>query len=85
MAFDNRKYVIIPATAIDQVDFSEVLETSAETCRYNVDGTETFVKYEGVMPESVSVTDRSAEYTHDEILQILSGAEWTAPEEENGD
>ena len=86
MAFDNRKYVIIPATAIDQVDFSEVLETSAETCRYSVDRTETFVKYDGDMPESVAaVTDRSAEYTHAEILEILGGAEWTAPEEENGD
>ena len=82
MEFDNRKYVIIPATAIDQVDFSEVLETSAETCRYNVDGTETFVKYDGDMPESVaSVTDRSAGYTHAEILEILSSNEWTADEE----
>ena len=81
--FDNRKYVIIPATEINNVNFTEVLETSAETCRYSVDGTKTFVKYEGEMSESVaSISGKSQEYSHTEILQILSTEEWTAPIED---
>ena len=81
--FDNRKYVIIPASEINIIDFAEVLETNADTCRYSVDGTETFVKYEGDQPASVAaIESKSQEYTHAEILVILSGEAWTAPAEE---
>lgn len=80
MAFDNRKYVIIPATEINNINFDEVLETSAETCRYSVDGTKTFVKYEGDQPPSVAaIQGKSQEYSHEEILAILATEEWTAP------
>ena len=83
MAFENRKYVIIPTTEVNNIDFAEVLETSADTCRYSVDGTETFVKYEGDQPASVAAIElKSQEYTHNEILVILSGEAWTAPMEE---
>lgn len=81
--FDNRRYVIIPESEINKIDFTEVLETAPETCRYSVDGTKTFVKYEGEMPVSVSdVTDKSQEYTHSQILELLAGPEWTLPVEE---
>lgn len=81
--FDNRKYVIIPASEINNIDFAEVLETNADTCRYSVDGTETFVKYEGDMPASVAaITGKSQEYDHTGILNILATAEWTTPIEE---
>ena len=83
MAFENRKYVIIPAADINSIDFSEVLETSAETCRYSVDGTKTFVKYEGSQPPSVAaITSKSQEYFHEPILMVLSTEEWTATAEE---
>lgn len=83
MAFENRKYVIIPAAEINNVNFAEVLETAPETCRYSVDGTQTFVKYEGTMPASVAaITGKSVEYTHSEILDILATTEWTLSVEE---
>jgi hypothetical protein len=79
--FENRKYVIIPAAEIDNVNFAEVLETAPETCRYSLDGTKTFVKYEGIQPASVAaILSKSQEYTHDEILAILATAEWTVNE-----
>ena len=81
--FENRKYVIIPAADINSVDFAQVLETSADTCRYSVDGTKTFVKYNGAMPASVTAIEgKSAEYSHAEILDILATEEWTTPTEE---
>lgn len=83
MAFENRKYVIIPATEIGNINFNEVLETSLDTCRYSIDGTLTFVKYDGDIPDSVAaITTKSQEYTHTEILDILSTIEWSAPSEE---
>lgn len=83
MAFENRKYVIIPSTEINNINFAEVLETAPDTCRYSVDGTKTFVKYEGSQPASVAaITGKSQEYSHDEILAILTTEEWTIQFEE---
>lgn len=80
--YDNRHYVIIASGDVPLINFDEVMETSAATLRYSVDGTKTFVKYDGAMPISVaSCTSKSQEYSHEEILTILSGNEWTSPME----
>ena len=47
---NNNKYTIITKEEVASVDFSQVLETSANTLRYNNDGTKTFVKFEGDTP-----------------------------------
>jgi hypothetical protein len=81
--FENRKYVIFNVTELNLIDFTQVLETSADTVRRSVDGTKTFVKYEGTMPTSVAaLTTKSQEYSHDEILAILATVEWTAESQE---
>lgn len=73
-----RTYVIIEASEVGNVDFDQVLETSADTLRYSVDGTKTFVKFEGDTP---SFLIGEPQYTHTEILNILSGPEWSSSEE----
>ena len=45
--YDDRHYVIISASDVANIDFDQVLETSANTVRYSVDETLTFVKYKG--------------------------------------
>jgi hypothetical protein len=81
--FENRKYVIINANEISLIDFDQVMQTNADTCRYSVDETKTFVKYDGTMPSSVNACgSKSQEYTRDEILEILAGDDWTVPEAE---
>ena len=50
MRYENRKYVIINASEVNSVDFSQVIETSADTLRYSVDESQTFVKFEGSTP-----------------------------------
>ncbi len=80
MVFENRRYVIFDVAELDQIDFDQVLETSAETVRRSVDGTKTFVKYEGAQPSSVAALEsQSSEYSHEEILAILATSEWTTP------
>ena len=37
--WDNRHWVIIPVTELDNVDFSQVCETSIDTVRKSVDET----------------------------------------------
>jgi len=74
-----RNYVIIDASEVPSVDFSQVLEISADTLRYNLDGTKTFVKYEGETP---SFLVGKPSFSHSEILEILSNENWAAPIEE---
>ena len=73
----SRKYVIINADEVDSVDFSQVDETSADTVRYSVDGTKTFVKFDTDTTPSFLVG--KTQYTHSEILAILATDEWTDP------
>lgn len=72
----SRNYVIIDASEVSSVDFDQVLETSADTLRYNVAGTKTFVKFEGDTP---SFLEGKTANTHSEMLEILAGEEWTDP------
>jgi hypothetical protein len=71
----SRNYVIIEASEVSSVDFDQVLETSADTLRYNLAGTKTFVKFEGDTP---SFLEGKTAYTHSEMLEILAGEEWTS-------
>jgi len=104
--YDNRKYLIIPSSIVDNINFTQVHETSKDTLRYSVDGSKTFVKYDLITYEEdfvqtitnaetgepmtttipagtygrPSIYDPSyPEYTHEEILTVLSTEEWTSP------
>jgi hypothetical protein len=78
--YENREFMIFNVTELGQINFTQVLETSAETVRKSVDGTKTFVKWDGSTPQCViDLTTSEGPYTYDEILQILSTPEWTDP------
>lgn len=106
--YETRNYLIIPVSEIPKVDFSAVLETSADTLRKSVDGTKIFVKWdqapynpepyeiinaetnqvETVYPQPpqppsfiANIVGAEGPYTHEEILEILSTPEWSAPME----
>ena len=74
---NNRTFVIIDSSEVGSVDFDQVMQTSADKLRYSLDGTKTFVKYEGTQPFFLL---GKTEYNHEEILSILSGPEWTSDE-----
>ena len=82
--YENRQFAIFSTTELPLINFSEVLETSADTCRVSTDGTKTFVKWDSITPPpSVeALTTIEGYYTYTEILEILSGPEWTTPMEE---
>ena len=72
-----RNYVIIDASEVSSVDFNQVLETSPSTLRYSLDGSQTFVKFDGDTP---SFLEGKTANTHSEMLTILSGSDWTDPD-----
>jgi hypothetical protein len=79
-----KKYIIFDCNEIYKINFSQVLETSELTLKKSIDGTKTFLKYQGDMPSSiVSLNSKSIEYTHEEILSILTTSEWYSPNENN--
>lgn len=76
--YENRKYVIFDVSELDKIDFTQVLETSAQTVRKSLDGTKTFVKWAGEVPTCVlSLNTKSSILTHEEIVSIMDTEEWT--------
>jgi len=77
--YESRQFMIFNVSELNNIDFSQVLETSSDTVRKSVDNTKTFVKWDGeTIPSSVnSLTTKEGPYTYSEILDILSGSEWT--------
>lgn len=75
--YENRKFLIFPVTELDKVDFNQVGETSTETVRKSVDGTKTFIKWDGEDPTFiVDLLNTEGPYSYNEILSTLSTEEW---------
>lgn len=80
MDYNNRHFMIFSITELNQIDFTQVCETSIDTVRKSVDETKTFVKWDGEgIPTSVEgLTTKEGPYTYEEILTILSTEEWSS-------
>tara|TARA_R100000315_G_C5232166_1_gene143217 strand:+ start:666 stop:950 length:285 start_codon:yes stop_codon:yes gene_type:complete len=84
--YTNRTWAIVPLADIEAADIVDeelgasniyidsCLQTSKDTLRLSVDGTQALLKWEGEAP---GVLASASTYTHSEILEILSGPSWT--------
>ena len=78
--YANRKYVILNASETGSINFSQVLESSVDTLRFNLSASQTFVKFEGDTP---SFLEGKTSYTHREMLNKFSmDYGWEEREEE---
>ena len=72
--FPNRRWLVIPATLVDQIDFNQVLQNSAETMRYSLDGSKTFVKYDvRVVEETYTAVYTNVETGEQESYSVQAG------------
>lgn len=72
--FPNRRWLVIPATLVETIDFSQVLESSKEALRYSVDGLKTFVKYEiREVKESYTLTMNSLPGEEPTLTTVTAG------------
>ena len=80
--YPNRKYVIIPTSKVEDIDFDQVKEKDAKSLRLSEDGEYTFVKFES--DNTPNFLDGFTQYTHAEILVILNDTAgiWYIDEEE---
>jgi len=78
MSHLNREFMIFNTSELNQIDFTQVCETSIDTVRKSIDETKTFVKWDGhLIPSSVdALTTKEGPYTYSQILSILTTKEW---------
>lgn len=75
--YDNREFMIFNVSELSQINFTQVLETSEDTVRRSVDGTKTFVKWDGIIPQCViDLSTSEGPYTYNEMIEILNTPEW---------
>lgn len=74
---NDLRYVIFDYSEVNQIDFNEVLDTSADTIRLSADGTRSIVKWAGNEPQCISnLTSKSVIYNNEEMLNIVELPEW---------
>ena len=66
-------YTILDISELNNIDYSEIPHHSADTVRTSLNGLQFIIKYD-VKPSFI--TDET-EYTHSEILSIVSGSDWS--------
>ena len=71
-------YAIINTSDLSNIDFSQIGETSADTLRYNLAGTEFVIKWNST-PTFISdgTVVPVSELTHAEALALMATAEWS--------
>ena len=70
-------YVIFNVEELSKVDFTKVMEDSADTARKSPDGVKAVVAWYGETPEFVTTLDtKEGIYTKEEVLPILRSDYW---------
>lgn len=81
LAADNGlTYVTLAVSEEGSLDFNQIEQTSIDTLRISVDGTETIVKWitaNGVPSSVEALTTKGPYMTHDEALELMSTEAWT--------
>jgi len=78
MRYSNRKWVIVNNSNVTDEMISSSLETSIDTLRHTVTGTDKVIlKWDGDTP---SCFDGMTTYNHSEILTELAKSTWTNEE-----
>ena len=73
-------YAIINTSDLSNIDFSQIGETSADTLRYNLAGTEFVIKWNST-PTFISdgTVVPVSELTHEQALTLMATPEWSEP------
>jgi hypothetical protein len=77
--FPNRRWLVIPATEVENVDFNQVLESSADSLRYSVDESQTFVKYEVTVVEETYTETHTDPETNEEVTTTVQAGVYGRP------
>jgi len=76
-----KKIMFLFEDHLDMIDWTEVMETSRDTLRWNNEDSLTFVKWIGENPECINnilEVSKYQIYTFEEALEILRTDEWVS-------
>ena len=77
--FENRRWLVMPTSLTSSIDFNQVLESSVDTLRLSLDGSQTFVKYEvNEVTETYTETFTDPE-TGQEVSQTIEAGVYGRP------
>lgn len=79
MRFENRRWLVIPTSIIDDIDFNQVNNPNAESLRKSVDGSLTFVKYEVVVVDETYTETYTDIETGEEKSNTLKAGTYGRP------
>jgi|TARA_R100000084_G_C4518594_1_gene85798 hypothetical protein len=74
MNYSNRKWVILNVSDITDEMIASAIQTSMDTLRKTLDGTQAILKWDGDTP---TCFDGMTTYNHSEILTELAKSTWT--------
>lgn len=72
----DRTFAFFNTQYLNLVDFNKVLETSVDTVRRSVNGSITFIKWEGDRPLFVDTIPEVLITDYDSALEILKTPDW---------
>lgn len=75
-------YVTLDLSEATELNFNQIEQTSIETLRISLDGTQTIVKWvtaSGVPSSVEALTTKGPYMTYDEALALMSTSDWTDP------
>lgn len=76
MGYNNNRYLLCNEAALDAIDEAQIVGGTKLWARSNIAGTQWLIEVE---PSSTYYNDSAAK-THQQALEIVAGAEWTADE-----
>ena len=74
MDYSNRKWVIVNVSDITEEMIDSAIQSSMDTLRKSLDGTQAILKWDGDTP---TCFDGMTTYNHSEILTELAKSTWT--------
>lgn len=74
MNYSNRKWVVINVSDITEEMIDSAIQSSMDTLRKSLDGTQAILKWDGDTP---TCFDGMTTYNHSEILAELAKSTWT--------
>ena len=74
MDYSNRKWVIVNVSDITEEMIESSIQSSMDTLRKTLDGTQAILKWDGDTP---TYFDGMTTYNHSEILTELAKSTWT--------
>jgi|LakMenE18May11ns_1017448.scaffolds.fasta_scaffold9822437_3 hypothetical protein len=72
--FENRRWLVIPSTIVESINFDQVHEFNESSLRYSLDGSQTFVKYDiNIVEEDIVQTLLNPESMVEETFTTPAG------------